>query len=379
MRYVHSITSVLSDHLGWHRARLKFMARFMSALLQLTTTNLWKIALALKAGVQLESNYRRIQRFLSDYDMDFTMLARLLVRLVPERPPYVVALDRTEWHFGQTPVNVLTVGIAHRGICFPIAWNVLPTGGSSGAGEQIKVLERFLAAVDPTSIEAVVADREFIATEWLRRLQSYEIPFVVRLRSDRRIGLASQDSLSEGPALPGRMFARPLSAGEERVLDGERHLSGTEGDQVATCVVVRRIASASSETDDCFLILATWGVAPDEATELYRRRWEIETLFAALKSRGFKLEKTHLTAPERIERLMGLLALAFAWTRLVGQKRVWCQGGPPVKSHGRPERSLFRYGLDWLQSILTTPEPQRQAFFACLQGLRSPTSFLSCT
>jgi hypothetical protein len=175
------------------------------------------------------------------------------------------------------------------------------------------------------------------------------------------------------------MFARPLSAGEERVLDGERHLSGTEGDQVATCVVVRRIAPASSETDDCFLILATWGVAPDEATELYRRRWEIETLFAALKSRGFKLEKTHLTAPERIERLMGLLALAFAWTRLVGQKRVWCQGGPPVKSHGRPERSLFRYGLDWLQSILTTPEPQRQAFFACLQGLRSPTSFLSCT
>jgi hypothetical protein len=379
MRYVHSITSVLSDHLGWHRARLKFMARFTSALLQLTTTNLWKIALALKAGVQLESNYRRIQRFLSDYDMDFTMLARLLVRLVPERPPYVVALDRTEWHFGQTPVNVLTVGIAHRGICFPIAWNVLPTGGSSGAGEQIKVLERFLAAVDPTSIEAVVADREFIATEWLRRLQSYEIPFVVRLRSDRRIGLASQDSLSEGPALPGRMFARPLSAGEERVLDGERHLSGTEGDQVATCVVVRRIAPASSETDDCFLILATWGVAPDEATELYRRRWEIETLFAALKSRGFKLEKTHLTAPERIERLMGLLALAFAWTRLVGQKRVWCQGGPPVKSHGRPERSLFRYGLDWLQSLLTTPEPQRQAFFACLQGLRSPTSFLSCT
>ena len=379
MRYVDSITSVLSDHLGWHRARLKFMARFTSALLRLTTTNLSKIALALKAGVQLESNYRRIQRFLSDYDMDFTMLARLLVHLVPERPPYVVALDRTEWHFGQTPVNVLMVGIAHRGICFPITWSVLPAGGSSGAGEQTKVLERFLAAVDPASIKAVVADREFISTEWLRRLQSYEVPFVVRLRSDRRIGHAP-----EGPALPGRMFARPLQLGEERILDGERHLSGTEGDQVATCVVVKRIAPASSETDssetdDRFLILATWGIAPNAATTLYRRRWEIETLFGALKSRGFKLEKTHLTMPDRVERLMGLLALAFAWTHIVGEKRAFCQGRPPTKTHGRPERSLFRYGLDWLQSILTTPEPQRQAFFACLQGLRSPTSFLSCT
>jgi hypothetical protein len=45
MRYVASITNVLSDHLGWHRAQLKFiplkfMARFTSALFRLTTTDL---------------------------------------------------------------------------------------------------------------------------------------------------------------------------------------------------------------------------------------------------------------------------------------------------------------------------------------------------
>ena len=102
-------------------------------------------------------------------------------------------------------------------------------------------------------------------------------------------------------------------------------------------------------------------------------------MFGALKSRGFKLEETHLTDPGKVRRLVGLLALAFAWTHIVGEKRAFSQGQPPTKAHGRPERSLFRYGLYWLQSILTTPEPQRQAFFACLQGLRSPTSFLSCT
>ncbi|WP_181149423.1 hypothetical protein [Salinibacter sp. 10B] len=46
------------------------MARFTSALLQLTTTDLWKIALALKAGVHQKSNYRRIQRFLAEYDVE---------------------------------------------------------------------------------------------------------------------------------------------------------------------------------------------------------------------------------------------------------------------------------------------------------------------
>jgi hypothetical protein len=217
-------------------------------------------------------------------------------------------------------------------------------------------------------------------------LKAREIPFAVRLRSDRRVGLSD-----EGPALPARMVARAASLGTEEVLE-DRYLFGeddrkgqTKGKTkgvVRTNVVVRRIAS--DEATDPFLILATWGVTPDTATTLYRRRWEIETLFAALKSRGFKLEKTHLTMPmqkflHRVERLVGLLALAFAWTHIVGEKRAFGQGQPPTKTHGRPERSLFRYGLDWLQSILTTPEPQRKAFFACLQGLRSPTSFLSCT
>ena len=168
------------------------------------------------------------------------------------------------------------------------------------------------------------------------------------------------------------MFARPLQLGEERVFNGEHHLSGAKGDQVATYVVARRIAPALSETDsskrdDRFLILAARGIAPDTATTLYRRRWEIGTLFGALKPPGFKLEKTYLTMPDRVERLMGLLALAFAWTHIVGDKRAFSQGQPPTKTNGRPEHSLFRYGLGWLQSILTTPEPQPRAFFTCLR------------
>jgi hypothetical protein len=86
-------------------------------------------------------------------------------------------------------------------------------------------------------------------------------------------------------------------------------------------------------------------------------------MFAALKSRGFDLEATNLTDPRRVERLIGLLALAFNWTRLVGDRRARREGPPPVKTHGRRERSLFRYGLDRLQNILTTPEPQPKAFF----------------
>lgn len=373
MHYVQSITNVLTNHLGWHRARLKLIARFQAALLKLQTTNLSKIAVSLKGGVEIKSNYRRIQRFLSEYDVDFTALGGLLVHLLPQTGPYVAVLDRTEWHFGETPVNILVMGIAHEGIAFPVAWKVLPKGGGSGADSHIQVLERFLSIVDPESIQAVLADREFISVDWITRLKERKIPFAVRLRSNRRVGLSE-----DGPALPARMFARAVALGTEEVLK-DRHLFGEDDKKVKTNVktnvVVRRVAS--DEAEDPFLILATWNLDPAGASMLYRRRWEIETLFAALKSRGYDLEETHLTNPDRIQRLIGLLSLTFAWTHIIGEKRAMQEGPPPTKSHGRRERSLFRYGLDLLQSLLTTPEGQDATFFLCLSALRSPTAHLS--
>ena len=265
------------------------------------------------------------------------------------------------------------VGIAHRGTAFPISWTVLPNGGGSSAEDHCEVLRRFFDVVDPENIEVVVGDREFISTEWLCWLRNREIPFVVRLRSDRRIGLCP-----EGPSLPARLFARPLAAHAEKVLDGTRQLFGAEGEQVEVRVVMGRISSDLGDSDDQFLILATWEFDSEKATTLYERRWEIETMFSALKSWGYRLEETHLTAPDRVRRLIGLLGLAFAWTSVVGENRASQEGPPREKSCGRRQRSLFRYGLDRLRGILTTPEPQPAAFLDCLRGLRSPTAFSSC-
>lgn len=376
MPYVQSITDVLSAHLGWHRARLKFMARFTAALLKMTTTNLREIATALKAGVKEESNYRRIRRFLSSYEMDLAVLGRFLARLLPQSAPYKVVIDRTEWHFGTQPVNVLMVGIAHKGVAFPISWAVLPDGGSTSASEHCRALRRFFQVVEPSEIEAVIADREFISAKWLSWLQAREIPFVVRLRSDRHV------VSPEGTSLPARMLARPLALRQVKVLEREHSLRGGDGDTAEVRVLLKRIAERSadsSDSEDQFLILATSGIDPAEATGLYRERWQVETLFAALKSRGYDLERTHLTEPDRVQRLIGLLALTFGWTWLVGERRANREGPPRKKAHDRRERSLFRYGLDRLRSILATPEPQPVAFFECLRGLRSPTAFLSCT
>ena len=96
MLTVTALANVLSESLGWHRARMAFMARFVLCFLQLAPTNLRCIAVSLKVGVKERSNDQRIRRFLAEYDVDYGTLSRLLARLVPKEPPYVLVLDRTE-------------------------------------------------------------------------------------------------------------------------------------------------------------------------------------------------------------------------------------------------------------------------------------------
>jgi len=79
--------------------------------------------------------------------------------------------------------------------------------------------------------------------------------------------------------------------------------------------------------DGDYLILVT----PEfnsKSIEDYAKRWEIETLFGCLKTRGYNFEDTHLTKPERIDKLLAILAIAFAWAHIIGE---WFHEQKPLK------------------------------------------------
>ena len=77
------------------------------------------------------------------------------------------------------------------------------------------------------------------------------------------------------------------------------------------------------------------------AIAAYADRGQIETLFGCLKTRGFNFEDTHLTDPERLSKLLGLLALAFAWTHRIGE-RVHDQDRPiPLKNPAETAQVLL--------------------------------------
>jgi hypothetical protein len=85
--------------------------------------------------------------------------------------------------------------------------------------------------------------------------------------------------------------------------------------------------------------------------KLYRWRWGIESLFECLKTRGFRMEETHMTDPAKIEKLLFILAIAVCWAYKIGELQV--RKVPiPVKKHGRKLKSIFRLGLDLIRRAL---------------------------
>ena len=70
----------------------------------------------------------------------------------------------------------------------------------------------------------------------------------------------------------------------------------------------------------------------------YGGRWGIEAMFSDFKSRGFGVEDTHIHYPERLGRLLLVMALALHWAVSTG---LWDARHHPTPSEKRPETSTW--------------------------------------
>jgi Transposase DDE domain len=354
----------LQRHLGWHRARLNFLAKALLALLVAGSVNLTKVARAFRGPAQLESHYKRLQRFLRGFDcLADGCLARLLAGLSGVTPPWTLSLDRSDWRpavgGAQLPwINFLVLGIVRDGVAYPLLWTLLPKAGSSNAEERIALMERFLALFGSGAVRFIAMDREFGTSKaWVQWLAQRGLDFRLRLC------ISSHLSYGAGkPAPVGRLFGglRPAKALQPR---GARRLFGVRvrvavlrlpPEKCALTQAAKRAKGHGHPGDELVVVVGAYRRGePVDLLADYRLRWGIESLFGALKSRGFDLESTHLHHRERLERLLALLALAFGWAHRTG---LWVaehvRAPRLIAKYGRRAKSLFRLGLDTLCQLL---------------------------
>lgn len=349
---VADLVAFFRPHLPWHRSRLVCLCSTILALIQVRTVNLAELAVAFAGKALASSNYKRLQRFLRD-PLDEEAFAVQMAALLASPRPWTVILDRTNWEVGDQTINVLFLAVAHQGAAIPLLWTQLNKKGNSNTAERIELMTRFLRLFGRERIQCLTGDREFVGQQWVAFLLKEHIPFRLRIKANNLVTTA------KGRPTRATHLVRHLAPDYYCLLKGRRRIWGHH----------LYIAGLRLTKGD-YLILIT-DHDPDTALDDYARRWEIETLFGCLKTRGFCFEDTHLTRPERLSKLIAILALAFFWAHRIGE---WLHACKPIvlKKHGRRAISLFRLGLDFLRRVL-------------LQNLHKPTdigvalSVLSCT
>ncbi len=334
-------------------ARVKFISLFITALVKVRTVNFESLARAFDTEAEVESNLRRIQRFISGFSFDSNLVARLVFALLPKKSNLVLSIDRTNWKFGKVDINIFMLGVVYQGVAFPLLFSMLPKRGNSNSKERIALINRYIELFGKDTIKSIVADREFVGEAWIKYLNDNNLKYYIRVRNNFKVFIPRKNK-----EVKAFWIFNNLKINQFYYYP---HIVKINGQ---LCYL-----SGSKLKKGEFLIIISFN-KPQLANEYYQQRWQIEMTFKAMKSSGFDIEKTHLNDLKRIEKLILLVMIAFVWAYKIG---IYIHSNVKkiiIKKHGRKAKTIFKTGLDFLTNCLLNNKfkPEINIF-----------DFLSCT
>ena len=349
----NKLRNILQSKFEWNKARLKYITSLIISLIDVATVNLSRISLKINSQAKNQSNYRNLQRFFQNFRMNYQEYARFVISQLPKKAQYYLVIDRTNWKFGNTNINILMLGIIYKKNAIPLYWELLDKRGSSSTKERKDLLNKAIELLGKDRIKALLGDREFIGVKWFKYLIDQGIEFHIRVPKQIKKGsVLHKDRRTINYLF---RFLKPyVKLDYPKVVDvlGFRlYVSGMKS-QKDYCVVVSSKSNIGS-------------------LEKYQKRWTIENLFGAFKTRGFNFEDTHFKNLEKIKKLIVIISIAYLWSILVG---LWLDAERPIKikTHGRKAISVFRYGFDYLSYIIKN-------ILVKLDEFNILTEILSCT
>ena len=305
---------------------------------------------------QETSLVERFRRFLQNKNIVVTtefspFLALILSGL--SQTQLVLAIDSTKVGGG---CICLMVSVVYKSRALPVCWVVFKgRKGHSSTQIQLALLKTVQSLLPADRAVIILGDGEFDSSElvsWFEQQPTWRYV----CRTANTILIQSQD---EWLALADL----DLAEGEERFLT---NVVFTHSGQVGPLNIL--VVWNKKEKEHWFFV--TNFTDPTAAKKWYRKRFSIETLFSDVKGRGFNLDKTRLWKPERVDRLIFAVAIAYIFSIFLGVELI-VRG--PFEKLFRTDRfyhSLFQLGLSHLNHLLKSCLPIPE-----LQPLPPPDSF----
>lgn len=327
---------------GRQLQHLNIMAAMMTGLINSQSSHLEKIARKMPAETQIESRIKRCTRFNQNESINaatyyIPFLQPLIAALVASGT-IVIAMDGSE--IGNKCM-ILLVSVIYKKRAIPIAWQTVK--GNKGHLPEAAHLDLFQKICDifPQECHIVfLGDGEFDGQLLQQAIIDAGWEYVCRTACNRIIVDGDDKfSLSEVGLAQGDYIDIP-------------NVGFTHNDYQVALVI---IWWAKGYKDPIYLV--TNMACVEEACQFYKRRFCIETFFSDQKSRGFNLQRSHLTDPERITRFMIVTCLAYVWMIYLGA--IVGNDKPIMKMIHRSDRcdlSLFQLGIRYFEYLLNRNE-----------------------
>jgi len=114
----------------YRKNQVELLTLVIFALLQAKDVRHSELAERFPGSAQPSSVIRRIERFFDRHPLCPADVARVILTLLPDQRPREFILDRTNWKYSQTDVNVLLLAVLWRGVAVPLLFELLPHGAA---------------------------------------------------------------------------------------------------------------------------------------------------------------------------------------------------------------------------------------------------------
>ena len=353
MSQLQAIAWVLSLCTDLRLSQTKTLADLTAAALHVGRVSLAAIGRQLTGPSAAKHRIKRTWRFGANTRIVVSDAMRGLLRHLLKRrrvkpgrgrrtvKPLLIALDWTDIRNFHT----LMAAAVMQGRAVPLLWATYTKWKLARSQNNLEEgLLRLLRDLIPPGVPVVLlADRGFGRTELAKVCQQLGFRYLIRIKPDVWVA---------GASYRGLLSDYPVHKGMAVVLRDVRY---RQEDPVVQHVVVRWKPDLPKKRDEPWYLMTDLRRGAVELTNVYGKRMTVEELFRDDKNKrnGFSLRHTKITKPDRVDRLLLVLALAY-WLLcgigLLARQRYrpgqWCSSNDPkqcsVFTIGRIMRSQMQ-------------------------------------
>lgn len=338
-------------------SQAKTLAILVGAAMHVERINLANVGRAISGLVKHQ--IKRCWRFCANDRIETADAMRPILRRVlkKRKKKLLISFDWTDIKSFQT----LMACAVFKGRSVPVCWasctkHTYEGHRSRNAFEKSLLL--VLRSMIPPQVKLILlADRGFGRTELARFCQNQGFSYIIRIHPDVHVRSASYT---------GKLIDYPVHKGICKLLKSVAYRSHHS---VTQNIVIRWVRDLPARRDQCWFLMTDLSAGGAQISKLYGLRMTIEQLFRDQKNKrnGWSLRDTRITRPERIDRL--LLILAIAYLLLCGLGLIALRTGQPSQwaSSTRNQCSVFTIGRIMCLRLKTTVSHALAAIIAATE------------